>query len=351
MKVLTAWKCAVAGVVLTGLIGGNTEARDLTVVAWGGASQAAAQKAYFRPFVEKTGTKLQEDSWSGGIGVLRTKVLGGNATWDVVQVEVDDLVLGCEEGLFEKLDWNRLGGRDKFIPSAVHECGVGAVVWANALGYDGNRLKDGQAPTSWRDFWDIKKFPGKRGMRKTAKYTLEIALLADGVPPAEVYKVLATPAGVDRAFRKLDALKSNIVWWTNVSQVPELLASGELIMSVGTPGRLLGANRNDKKNFKIVWDGNLYSVDYWVVLKGSPNREKAFEFVRYATRPENQKLLPSFIPLGVTNKEAIALADQKSLADTPTNPDNIKNAVNVSSAFWVENADQLNQRFNAWAAR
>lgn len=327
----------------------SAEARDLTVTAWGGASQAAAQRAYFKPFTEKTGIKLQEDSWSGGIGVLRTKVLGGNASWDVVQVEIDDLILGCEEGLFEKVDWAGLGGKDKFIDAAVHDCGVGAVVWANALGYDGDRLKE--SPTSWRDFWDTTKFPGKRGMRKTAKYTLEIALLADGVPPAEVYKVLATPAGVDRAFRKLDQLKSNIVWWTNVSQVPELLASGELIMSVGTPGRLLGANKNDKKNFKIVWDGNLYSIDYWVILKGTPNKEQAARFLTFATRPENQKNLPSYIPLGVTNKEAIALADQKSLADTPTNPDNIKNAANVNAAFWVENADQLNQRFNAWAAR
>jgi putative spermidine/putrescine transport system substrate-binding protein len=340
----------IALTALVGLACTAVEARDLTVTMWGGASQAAARKAYFAPFTEKTSIKLQEDSWSGGIGVLRTKVQGGNASWDVVQVEVDDLALGCEEGLFEKVDWERLGGKDKFIPAAVHECGVGAIVWANALGYDGDRLKE-KVPTSWRDFWDTQNFPGKRGMRKTAKYTLEIALLADGVPPADVYKVLATPAGVDRAFKKLDALKPNIVWWTNVSQVPELLASGELTMSVGTPGRLLGANMNDKKNFKIVWDGNLYSVDYWVILKNTPNKAQALNFVSFATRPENQKNLPSFIPLGVTNKEAIALADAKSIANTPTNPDNIKNAVNVNSAFWVENADQLNQRFNAWAAK
>ena len=332
------------------LLAGAVEARDLTVVAWGGGSQAAARKVYFVPFTEKTGIKLQEDSWSGGIGVLRTKVKGGNAGWDVVQVEVDDLNLGCDEGLFEKLDWKRLGGKDKFIEPAVHECGVGAIVWANALGYDGDRLK-GTVPMSWRDFWDVQKFPGKRGMRKTAKYTLEIALLADGVPPGEVYKTLATPAGVDRALKKLDELRPHIVWWTNVSQVPELLASGELVMSVGTPGRLLGANRTDKKNFKIVWDGNLYSIDYWVVLKDTPNRDQAMQFLAFATSPENQKLLPSEIPLGVTNKEAIAQADPKGLADTPTNPDNIKNAVNVSSEFWVEYADQLNERFNAWAAK
>jgi putative spermidine/putrescine transport system substrate-binding protein len=336
-------------VALMVLVGTCAEARDLTVTAWGGASQAAAQKIYFKPFVEKTGVKLQEDSWSGGIGVLRTKVQGGNASWDVVQVEVDELILGCEEGLFEKLDWNRLGGKDKFIAPAVNECGVGAVVWANALGYDGDRLKDG--PKNWVDFWDVKKFPGKRGMRKGAKYTLEIALLADGVKPEDVYKVLGTPEGVDRAFKKLDVLKPSIIWWTNVSQVPDMLASGELIMSVITPARLLAANKNDKRNFKLAWDGNLYSIDYWVILKASPNKEQAMQLVTFMTRPENQKQLPSLIPLGVTNKEAIAQADPQGLANTPSNPENIKNAVNINAAFWVENSDQLNQRYNAWAAK
>src|SRR5581483_7275109 len=240
---------------------------------WGGASQAAADKVYMKPFTEKTGTPIQQDSWSGGIGVLRTKVQGGNATWDVVQVEVDELVLGCEEGLFEKIDWAKLGGRDQFIPAAVNDCGVGAVAWTNALGYDGDRIKDG--PTSWKDFWDTAKFPGKRGLRKTAKYTLEIALLADNVPPSDVYKVLGTPAGVERAFKKLDELRSSIVWWTNVSQVPDMLASGELAMSVATPARLLAANKADNRHFKIVWNGNLYSIDFWVILKNSPNRQQA----------------------------------------------------------------------------
>jgi len=197
----------------------------------------------------------------------------------------------------------------------------------------------------------VKKFPGKRGMRKGAKYTLEIALLADGVKPQDVYKVLGTPEGVDRAFKKLDELKPSIIWWTNVSQVPDMLASGELTMSVITPARLLAANKNDKRNFKLAWDGNLYSIDYWVILKGSPNKEQAMQLVSFMTRPENQKQLPSVIPLGVTNKEAIAQADPDALANTPANPDNIKNAVNINAPFWVENSDQLNQRFNAWATK
>lgn len=339
-----------AAMLALGLVwSGTASARDLTVVAWGGASQAAADQIYFKPFTAKTGIPIQQASWSGGIGVLRTKVEGGRPDWDVVQVEVDDLVLGCEEGILEKIDWASLGGKDKFIDAAVNPCGVGAVVWTNALGYDADRLKTG--PASWADFWDTARFPGKRGLRKTAKYSLEIALLADGVAPADVYKVLATPAGVDRAFKKLDQLKPNIVWWTNVSQVPDMLASGELAMSMATPARLIAANKSDHRNFRIVWNENLYSIDFWTILKGTPNRTQANEFLAFATRPENQKQLPALLPLGVTNKEAIAQADPTALAATASNPDHLANAVNVNAEFWVENGDQLTQRFNAWVSQ
>ncbi len=339
-----------ATIVGTGAIFGQTaEARDLTVTGWGGSSTAAQEKAWYQPYTEKTGINLLEATWSGGIGILRTKVQGGNADWDVVQVEADEVILGCEEGLFEKLDWNKLGGSDKFIPAAVNDCGVGNEVWTVLLGYDGDRLKDG--PKSWADFWNLKKWPGKRGLRKTPKYTLEAALMADGVPPQDVYKVLSTPVGVDRAFKKLDEIKPNIVWYTSPSQVPELVGSGELIMSMGTQGRYLAANQQNKKNFKIVWNGNNYAVDFWVILKGSPNKEKAMDFIAYMSQPEVQARLPNYIPLGVTNKAAAPLIDPKVRPILPTAPENIQNAVALNAQFWVENNDQLTQRFNAWAAK
>jgi len=86
------------------------EARDLTVVSWGGAYQDAQKKVYFEPFKKASGTPMNDESWDGGVGVLRAKVQGGAATWDVVQVESDELAVGCEEGLFEKLDYSRIGG-------------------------------------------------------------------------------------------------------------------------------------------------------------------------------------------------------------------------------------------------
>lgn len=350
---LTQAKRSIVGLVgagcLLSLAAGAAHARDLTVVGWGGASTAAQTAVFFKPFMDTTGTKLIVDTWSGGIGILRTKVKGGNANWDIVQAEVDEVILGCEEGLFEKLDWSKLGGRDRFIPAAVNDCGVGSLVFSQGLAYDGDRIKDG--PASWSDFWDTKRFPGKRGLRKSAKYTLEAALRADGVRGEDLYKVLATPAGVDRAFRKLDQIKPHVIWWSSPSQVPGLLASGEVAMSMGTAGRVLGANASDGKNFRFIWSASMYAVDFLVILRGSPNRDQAMNLLRFMADPDRQKLLPNHFAIGVTLKDAIPKVDPVKAALTPTHPDNLKGAYAVNAGFWVENGDQLTQRFNAWASR
>jgi len=341
-------RLALAGIVSLGITAAPADARDLTVTAWGGASQDVLRQIFFEPFMEETGINLVEDTWSGGIGVIRAKVGGGVPDWDVVSAEVEVLHLGCEEGLLEPMDWAMLGGRSAFIEAAVHDCGAGGEVWSVGMGYDGDRF--GEGPQTWAEFWDVERFPGKRGMRSTPKYTLEIALMADGVEPDEVYDVLSTPEGVDRAFAKLDELRPHIIWWSTASQPPDLLASGEVSYSVATAGRLFAANDNEGKNFVFNWNGNLYAIDYWVVLKGSPHRENAMKFIAFASEPERQAQMPLLIALGATHKEAIQLVDPSEAPNNPSNPEHLAQGIAISGDFWVENADQLNQRFSAWAA-
>ncbi len=237
----------------------DAQARDLTVVSWGGAYQEAQDEVYFEPFKAETGIALLEESWDGGIGVLRAQVEGGNATWDVVQVESEELALGCDEGVLEEIDWERVGGQDRYLPQAVHPCGVGAIMWSFVLGYDKDVLSE--VPQGWADFFDTDAFPGKRGLRQGPKSTLEIALIADGVPVDEVYEVLGTDEGVERAFAKLDTIKNDIVWWTSGAQPPQLLASGEVVMTSVYNGRIDAANKSDGRNFGIVWPGSLFTLD------------------------------------------------------------------------------------------
>lgn len=337
-----------AGALL--LLGGPTAARDLTVTSWGGSYQAAQRELYFEPYQKQTGIKLVEDTWDGGIGVLRTKAQG-TPVWDVVQVETDELVLGCEEGILEPMDWQALGGKDKFLPAAVHECGVGAIVWATVLAYDGAKFPSA-GPNSWADFFDTQKFPGKRGLRKGPRQALEFATMAQGVPPAEVYAALRAPGGIDKAFAKLDAIKKDLVFWEAGAQPPQLLASGELVMTSAYNGRITAANRHDKRNFKIAWPaGFVYQIDSWVVLKNSPLKAKAFELVTFLTRPENQAKLPAKIPYGPTHVDGAKLVPAEFAADIPSAPQNLAHGVFFDAGFWVENVERLTERFNAWAAQ
>lgn len=337
---------AVAAAV--GGLAGTAQARDLTVVSWGGAYQDAQREVYFEPFMEDTGIPLVEESWDGGIGVLRAKVEGGASTWDVVQVESEELALGCEEGLFELIDFSKIGGKDRYIPAAVDDCGVGTIVYNFVLGYDRDVLQD--APDGWADFFDTEKYPGKRALRNGPKTTLEIALMADGVPPEEVYDVLATDEGVERAFAKLESIRDDLIFWEAGAQPPQLLAAGEVVMTSVYNGRIDAANREDNRNFGIVWDESLFTLDSWVILRGSPNIEQAYAFLDYVGEEENQARFPMAIAYGVTNVNANQHIPPERVKDLPTAEENMANAIEIDTEFWLENIDRLTERFNRWAA-
>lgn len=197
----------------------------------------------------------------------------------------------------------------------------------------------------------MSKFPGKRGMRKTAKYTLEAALLADGVAAKDVYATLATPAGVDRAFKKLDALKPNIQWWEAGAQAPQYLISGDVVMSSAYNGRITNARNEGNTNLEIVWDGGLYEMEYWVVPKGTPNKAAAMQFIASTLLPERQVEYSKLIPYGLTRKSASALISPELAAVLPSSAENMKKAAAIDPAFWLDHGEELERRFNAWAAK
>jgi putative spermidine/putrescine transport system substrate-binding protein len=323
-------------------------AGDLTVISFGGANKAAQEKAYYAPFTKATGVKVVGGEYNGEMAKVKAMVDTKSVSWDVLEVESPELARGCDEGMFEKLDYSKIGNKADFVPGAAQSCGVGIFVWSTVLAYNADKLKVG--PSGWKDFWDVKKFPGKRGMRKGAKYTLEVALMADGVAAKDVYKVLATPAGVDRAFKKLDQLKPNIQWWEAGAQPPQYLVSGDVVMSSAYNGRIANTQK-EGKNLKIVWAGGMYDFDSWAIPKGSPNKDAALKFIAFASKPENQKVYSQNIAYGPTNKKAVPLLDPKLVADLPTAPQNIKSGVAVDVAFWADFGESLEQRFNAWAAK
>ncbi|TEA78465.1 ABC transporter substrate-binding protein [Allopusillimonas ginsengisoli] len=323
-------------------------ARDLTIVNFGGANGDAQKAAFVEPLQKKLGINIISVAYNGEQAKVKAMVETNNVVWDAVEVETADLGRGCDEGLYEQLDWSRIGNKDDFIPEAIHDCGVGTFVWSTALAYNTKALTT--APNSWADFWDVEKFPGKRGMRKGARYNLEFALMADGVAPKEVYSVLSTPEGVDRAFKKLDELKPSIQWWEAGAQPVQMLAAGDVVMSTAYNGRIDAANREGQA-MKVVWNESIYDLDYWVIPTGSPNKELAEKFIQYASSAPAQTAYAQHIAYGPINKHAIEKLDPKLLADMPTSPENMKNALLSSYDFWADHGEELDQRFSAWSTR
>ncbi|MFL6628950.1 MAG: polyamine ABC transporter substrate-binding protein [Burkholderiaceae bacterium] len=319
--------------------------KQITVVNFGGANANAQKKAFYEPY-EKTGTKVVAVEYNGEQAKIKVMVDSRNVTWDAVEVESPDVARGCDEGLFEKLDWTKIGNKADFLPAAVTDCGIGVFVWSTVMAWDGDKLKAG--PKTWADFWDTKKFPGKRGLRKGARYNLEFALMADGVKPADVYKVLATKEGADRAFRKLGELKGNIQWWEAGAQPPQFLVAGDVVMTTVFNGRIDAANR-EGKHLQIGWIGGIYDLDYWAIPKGDPNKDAALKFIAFASTADAQAEYARNIAYGPTNKHALAKLDAKTLANLPTSPANAKDALQMNLKFWADQGEDLEKRFASWA--
>jgi putative spermidine/putrescine transport system substrate-binding protein len=338
-------RLAAAGAVVAAALGPTAWAHDLTVVSRGEPSQDAIRAAFFRPFADATGIPMRAAAWNGGIDILRARAQGSHADWDVIEVGSVELALGCAEGLFETLDWDRIGGKGLYVPEAIDPCGVGASILSYVLAYDSRRLKDG--PTGWTDFFDLKTFPGKRSLHADAVPTLEIALMGDGVAPIDVYKVLASDTGVERAFRKLDTIKSMSYWWQTGTRPQNRLLGGEAVMVVLHNGVIAAANENGAR-LKEVWSQNLRDTDYWVILKGTPNLDAAYKFLDFVNDPELQMFVAEADSAGMSNKATNGLLDRATLAALPTAPQNVAQSVRIDANFWREHYDRLSQRFARW---
>lgn len=336
---------------------------DVTVMSWGGAYGGAQTEAHLKPFTAKTGIATVMVDSDNPATPIKAMVEAGNVTVDVASVEYADAIRLCDEGLLEPIDINALpAGSDgtpaaeDFLAGAVTDCAVSTDIWANVFAYDTTKFPEGAAPTTVADFFDLQKFPGKRGLKKGAKAVLELALMGDGVAPADVYATLATPEGVDRAFAKLDTIKGDVVWWEAGSQAPQLLADGEVVMTTAYNGRIFNAAIAEGKPFKIVWDGQIYENEMYAIPKGAPNKDQALEFIAYATSTEGLRAQAQQISYGPARKSAmkeeLIFKDGKTVMapHLPTAPENLTNALESSFEFWVDKDSELNERFNAWLA-
>ena len=334
-------------------------AQELTVMSWGGAYTKSQVEAYHKPFTADTGIKINSVDADNPATPIKAQVEAGNVSIDVADVEFSDAVRLCDEGLLVEMDHSMLpaapdgtAAGDDFIEGALQDCAVANIVWSTVVAF--NTENNATAPDSIDDFFNTADFPGKRGLRKSAKATLEMALMGDGVPASEVYDLLETDEGVDRAFAVLDRIKDDIVWWEAGAQPPQLLADGEVTMSTAYNGRIFNAAVGEGQPLEVMWDGQILDFDLWVIPKGAPNVEAAKKFVAFSTDTQRLADQASWISYGPARKSSGALVGLYNDGKTemaphmPTAEANLANALVNNFEFWVDRDAELNERFNAW---
>ena len=355
---------AAALVLLTGLGWSQPAAGDsLTVVSWGGSYARACQKAQHEPFTAETGIDIRLEAYNGGLAQIRAQVESGNVHWDVVDLEMADAARGCDEGLLEPVYREDLApapdgtpAADDFFPDMLTECAVGMVFYSTVYAYNPAHLA-GPKPTTVSDFFDLEKFPGRRGMRRSPLVNLEFALMADGVPVDQVYATLGTPEGVERAFRKLDTIKDHVVWWEAGAQPPQMLADGEVVMSTAYNGRIFNAQVLENQPFVIVWDGQVMDYAVLSIVTGTPKLDLARQFLAFATRAESLAGIGRYIAYSPARKSGTVLIGTHLEAGVdmkphmPTSPANIARALPHDWQWWRDHGDEMNERFSAWLAR
>ncbi|RJL16405.1 ABC transporter substrate-binding protein [Paracoccus siganidrum] len=344
------------------LLAGAGAAQQITVMSWGGTYSQSQIEAYHKPFTAQTGISvINVDSDNPAIPI-KAQVEAGNVTTDVVDIEYADAIRLCDEGMLEEIDPAILPpapdgtpATEDFLPQGLNDCAVGSIVFSTIFAYDSTRFPD-EAPQSMADFFDIETFPGKRGLKKAPKALLEMALMADGVPADEVYALLSTDEGIDRAFAKLDSIKRHVVWWETGAQPPQLLADGEVAMTTAYNGRIFTAAVSEGKPFEMVWDGQVYEYNLFAIPRGAPNQEAALEFIKFATDTQRLADQAKWISYGPARRSSAGLVGLYQDGRTemgphmPTSPENMRNALASSYDFWVDREAELTERFSAWLA-
>lgn len=330
------------------------KAASLKIGSWGGAYVESQKLALFAPFKAETGTAID-------VALHHSAETLENATlpYDVTDLPPAMVEAACAKGLLLPLDVAKLpagadgtAAADDFLPGAITRCGVGSVAWSTVIVADKATFKN--PPSRVADFFNLQKFPGKRGLPRSPRYVLELALLADGVPAAEVYATLATPEGLVRAAKKLTPLrkKNAILWWSTPKQSLQIIKDQTAAMALTYSGRAFQEVATDAQRLNISFDGAIYDVDMWAISAKTKFPKQAAEFIAFATKTDRLAEQIRWFPYGPLRKSAVAIAGNHQTLGLelagflPTAQSNFSSALKFDAAWWTVHEAEIGEKFN-----
>ncbi len=356
--------------LIAGTGGAQEMADDMTLVSWGGAYQASQQKAYVEPYLDMHPevSSVWDESSPEAVAKLRAMNEAGNITWDLVDVEAADAIRLCDEGLAMEIDHDDVlapsddgaDASDDFGDMIVSDCFIPQIVFSTTFGYRTDMVPDGaEAPKGACDVFDLETYPGKRALNKQPIANLEWALLCDGVAYEDVYDMLETDEGQDRAFAKLDTIKDQTIWWSAAAEPIQLLADGEVFMASSYNGRLFSAIVEQDQPIGMAWDWQMFDIDGWVVPDGLPEDRLArvMDFLFFATDTQRLADQAKYISYGPARASSAPLVSTHAelgidmKPHMPTDPNNAENTFVNNYEWWADYRDDLDAKFQAWLAK
>ncbi len=339
-----------AAAAAVGSFGGASRATaaedSIRFCSWGGSIQELQRKHVLKPFSASTGIKVIEDSLPLP-SRIKAMVDKGHPEFDVVETDLLTLLALEKSGdYFEPIDYSKLSpAAVKGIPEHLKlPKAVGYFYWSYNIGFRTDKFPNG-APLSWKDVWDIEKFPGKRTLNSAdgGQYpALEFALLADGVPKDKLY-----PIDVDRAFAALDRIKPEVAkWWSSGSEVIQLYTSGEVTTGSTYSGRLLTA-KAEGAPIDLSWNDGQASLDYLMIVKGAPI-ERAMKLIDALLQVPSSIAIFDEYNGGPANTDVLAGLKEGRAKDLPSHPDNLAKMYVQDTQWWVDNLDMIIERFHEW---
>jgi len=323
----------------------KADGHSVMFASWGGSFQDALRTTMLTPAAEKLGIEVEEDT-TNGIQDVRSQISAGAVSWDVTEQELSVCETLKQEDSLEPLDYSLINSAG-IPPELVNSHYVGLLAFTKVISYRQDKFGD-NGPQSWADFWNVEKFPGKRGMHGKVNYNLEAALMADGVAKSEIYNVLSTKKGQERAWAKLAEIVPHVtVWYRGGSQSAQILRDGEVDVVHMGHNRVESVANSGVDVAYTFQDGTM-DVDCLLVPKGAPNYANAMKLINSVLSASSQATLAKTMPLGPVNKYAFdaGVLSIEQAKNVNTHPDNYDKQLLVDPNFYIGQLDVLTERFD-----
>jgi putative spermidine/putrescine transport system substrate-binding protein len=308
------------------------QAKEIVLANAGGDAVTAMGQAYGEPYMKEVpATKVVIDGTFPSSAKIKAMVEAKNTTWDICDRNLPaSLELG-EPGLLQEIDYTVVD-RNKLRPEHAGKWGCGSYIYSNVLAYQADAF-GGRKPMTWKDFWNVKDFPGKRALRKHIDGQLEAALLADGVAPKDIY-----PIDLKRALAKIKELKPHCVFWSTGAESQQVLRDKEVVMANLWNTRASVLRRESKQKIDFHFNEASLWVGAWIVPKNNPAGKDVFKFMASTQDPGRQVELFKLLGNGPVNPAAAPMVPEDLRAIDPGSPANYAMQVPANAEWYAKNS-------------